>query len=202
MPMKWLWGILFLLGAANASAAGLPLEIQRSRLFELALEQSAAISPDWDPAQRDCAGFVRFLFRKAAGSSAVSWKTAGGQSQRYAPAADLVGWNFELRGRDLESLSLETGDILAFRRPLQAPGEDWHLMVVLKAPAGTEARPLVIYHNGATGPQAGIRKLWLEELRDSKLPDWRPESSNPRFIGVFRHPSWNQAPQKGLSANG
>ena len=178
------------LGGFTASAGQLPLAVRQQRLFEAALEQAQTLSPDWDPSQRDCAGFVRFLFRKASGETAYSWRNFAGGSNAYASAADLMGWNFSPLGRDWSKLQLQTGDVLAFRKPLQAPGEDWHLMVVLKAPKGVEARELVVYHNGSTGAAGGVRKLWLQDLQARESREWSVTPENPHFVGVFRHPEW------------
>jgi uncharacterized protein YfaT (DUF1175 family) len=175
---------------AALAGSPLPLRVRQERLLDEALRQAQTLTEDWDPGQRDCAGFVRFLYRKAHGTVPLSWRTVEGAAGQYASASDLVGWNFELLGRDLSGLTLQTGDLLAFRKERQAPGEDWHLMVVLQAPAGQHARTLLAYHNGSRGKDGAVRKLWLGSLQESSSLEWSVLPENPRFIGVFRHPSW------------
>jgi hypothetical protein len=48
-------------------AALLPADesAMRSAVVQLALQQAVAVSPAWDPKQRDCAGLVRFTYREA-----------------------------------------------------------------------------------------------------------------------------------------
>jgi uncharacterized protein YfaT (DUF1175 family) len=45
----------------------------------------------------------------------------------------------------------------------------------------------VVYHTGPTGADPGeVRKVRLADLLRHPAPRWRPLSSNPQFVGVFR----------------
>ena len=47
----------------------------------------------------------------------------------------------------------------------------------------------LLYHTGPTGADPGeLRRPTVEELMRFPQPEWRPETSNPSFLGVFR---WN-----------
>jgi len=150
----------------------------RYRMVNEALAQAERVSADWDPGQRDCAGFVRFLYRK------------------FVSADELVAYNFTPVSRAPARDLLETGDILAFFDPNKPPADAWHLMLVLAPPGTAPDRPLVIYHNGASGPDAAVRKVWLDDLFTGP-PEWRPDATNPSFIGTFRWNGWpSDAPRE------
>lgn len=156
------------------------------RLTGLALEQSEAISKIWEPQQRDCAGFVRFLYREAVTGRAEMWKNSEGKNVAFLTGRDLIQNNFA----PVKDDSLETGDVLLFNRPNQPASDAWHMMVVLKSPHEFQKRLLVIYHNGEKGLGGAIRKVWWEDLRNSPFSEWRPEKSNPNYVGHYRWKGW------------
>ncbi len=166
----------------NADAA-------RFRLLNEALTQAEGPRADWDPAQRDCAGFVRFLFRKSLGGAAPLWRRADGTRASFVSAGDLLAYNFAPVSREPAPDTVETGDLLAFLNPEKPRADAWHLMVLLRPPGAAPDRILVVYHNGGAGPDAAVRKVWLEDL-ESGPPEWRPSLSNPRFLGTFRWNGW------------
>ncbi len=162
----------------------------RYRLLREALAQSEHITPDWNPDQRDCAGFVRHLWRKAIRGRAGGWKDSRGRDAAFLTASELVAHNFDSVAREPDAAALKTGDLLVYHLPERRAEDSWHLMVVLEPPPGAPRIPLVIYHNGAHGAQAQVRKVRLTELQDSHLGAWIPRASNPRFLGVYRWKSW------------
>jgi uncharacterized protein len=178
------------LGSALAAAPSAPdASGPRFRLLNEALTQAEGPRSDWDPAQRDCAGFVRFLFRKALGKNAPAWRLAGGNTARFAPADELLAYNFTAISRAPEPARVETGDVLAFRNPEKPRTDAWHLIVLLRPPGAAPSRVLAVWHNGATGDAAAVRKVWLDDLA-SGPPEWRPLAENPRFVGTFRWNGW------------
>lgn len=162
----------------------------RYRLLREALAQSETITPDWNPEQRDCAGFVRHLWRTAIRGRAGGWKDGRGRQVSFLTASELVAYNFQAVAREPDSASLKTGDLLVYHAPEKRPEDAWHLMVVLEPPPGAPRVPLVIYHNGAHGAQAQVRKVRLTELQETSFGAWIPRATNPRFLGVYRWKEW------------
>jgi hypothetical protein len=160
-------------------------DLVRFRLLNEALAQAERVSADWDPGQRDCAGFVRFVFRKATGATSPLWTRRDGTPARFVKAEELLGTSFLPLARAVSKDEVETGDVLAFFDETKPPADAFHLMVVLRPPGTAPDRLLVVYHNGASGPDAAVRKVWLDDLVFGP-PEWRPSPDNPRFLGVFR----------------
>lgn len=187
--------VLLALGAAAAAAGALPeaapgdAAAARFRLLNEALTQAEGPRADWDPAQRDCAGFVRLLFRKSLGKAAPAWRVAGAHAAPFASAGDLLAYNFTPVSRAPRPSGVETGDLLAFHNLEKPRPEAWHLMVLLKPPGAAPGRVLAVWHNGASGADAAVRKVWLEDL-ETGPPEWRPSAHNPRFLGTFRWNGW------------
>ena len=181
-----------------AAPARESIELARLRLLHEALTQAESPRRDWDPGQRDCAGFIRFLYRKALGRSAPLWRDREGSAAAFASAEDLIGYNFSPVARDPVPDRIETGDVLAFYNPDRAPADAWHLMMLLKPPGGVAERVLAVYHNGGAGADAAVRKVWLADLLAGP-PEWRPTSSNPRFLGTFRFKEWARPAAQGAS---
>jgi uncharacterized protein YfaT (DUF1175 family) len=179
--------------AAWTALAGAPppkdVAAARFRLLNEALTQAESPRTDWDPAQRDCAGFIRLLFRKSLGTAPL-WKTKDG-SGPFASAGDLLAYNFARVSHAPRPDRLETGDLLAFHAPDKAPHDAWHLMVLLRPPGAAPERVLAVWHNGGSGADAAVRKVWLEDL-ETGPPEWRPSDSNPRFLGTFRWAGWKE----------
>lgn len=166
-------------------STGVPADLVRFRILNEALAQAESVSADWDPGQRDCAGFVRFLFRKATSAKGPMWKRRDGSAAPFVKAGELLGTSFVPLLREVSRDSVLTGDLLAFFDEGKAPEDAFHLMVLLRPPGTAPDRLLLVYHNGATGPEAAVRKVWLDDLLAGP-PQWRPAPDNPRFLGVFR----------------
>jgi hypothetical protein len=184
-------GAAFGAAALAAAPAGRDASAARFRLLNEALTQAESPRPDWDPAQRDCAGFVRLLFRKSLGADAPAWRLAGGKTAPFASAGELLAYNFSPLSRAPGRGRVETGDLLAFFNPDKPRTDAWHLMVLLRPPGAAPGRVLAVWHNGASGGDAAVRKVWLEDL-ETGPPEWRPSSDNPRFLGTFRWNGWKE----------
>ena len=96
----------------------------------------------------------------------------------------LVTFNTRPLGRDTKAL--RAGDLLYFRQPGQK--EPDHLMVFVgRSMFDAEGDDWVVYHTGPTTDGPGeIRKVRLATLRQHPAARWRPLTSNPQFIGVYR----------------
>lgn len=119
-------------------------------------------------------------------------------SPKYAEFADaktLIRLNTHSLGRDTRAL--RPADLLYFRQPGQK--EPDHLMVFIgRSQFESEGDDWVVYHTGPLGPstRAGspqatsrngeVRKVRLSVLMQHPAPRWRPLTSNPSFVGVFR----------------
>jgi hypothetical protein len=171
----------------------------RQRLLETALEQIENASTRWQRDQRDCAGLIRFLFREAVLGPGVTWKTKAG-NEAFASADDLVQFNFtkiaDRVSADPAASGLQTGDLLVYMRPNRPTNETWHLMMLLKPPAGLRQAPLVVYHPGDS-PDSRVRAVELRDLiHAGAISEWRvpsdtfPRSGNPAFKGVYRWNGW------------
>jgi uncharacterized protein YfaT (DUF1175 family) len=181
---------LLLGGGAPAAEPADGGSAARFRLLNEALTQAESPRPDWDPAQRDCAGFVRLLFRKSLGKDAPAWRTSAGAGP-FASAGDLLAYNFTAVSRVPDAARVQTGDLLAFFNPEKPRTDAWHLMVLLRPPGAAPERVLAVWHNGATGDAAAVRKVWLDELEGGP-PEWQPSARNPRFVGTFRWNGWKE----------
>ncbi len=188
--------LLLLTICVSLPAAVEPPSAARFRLLGEALLQAQAISGQWDKTQRDCAGFVRYLYRKSVPSSEPLWRTKEGALAPFLTAGELLAYNFDSISRGPQRDLIETGDLLAFHLPHKPPAEAFHLMVLLKPPAMAKDKTLVVYHNGGAGEDGQVRKVWLGDLVDGP-PEWRPSSSNPRFLGTFRWKGWAERFSKG-----
>ena len=174
---------------ASAAPKGLAPDGARFRLLNEALTQAESPRADWDKGQRDCAGFVRFVYRKALGEKGALWRGRDGRPAPFVTAEELLGYNFSPVSRAPARDRVETGDLLAFYNSDRPPADAWHLMLLLRPPGAAPDRVLVVYHNGAAGPEAALRKVWLDDLLEGP-PEWRPSASNPRFLGTFRWNGW------------
>ncbi len=165
---------------------------------------------------KDCAALVRHAVREALRAHTPEWVRRSGlpftpqfadvrsapragdrglplfrvtdtPSPRYAEFADaktLIRLNTRSLGRDTRVLS--AGDLLYFRQPgQQAPD---HLMVFVgRSHFDSDADDWVVYHTGPLdGGPGEVRKVRLSTLAQHPAPRWRPLTSNPNFVGVFR----------------
>jgi uncharacterized protein YfaT (DUF1175 family) len=113
------------------------------------------------------------LFRIRPGEFSPDDLTRGSFAQ-FADAQTLMLFNTTPVGKDVERG--EPGDLLFFHQPGQR--QPFHVMILLPA--------AVVYHTGETPGE--IRRPSLDQLRQHPEPRWRPFSTNPYFLGVYR---WN-----------
>lgn len=165
----------------------------RAAISRTALAQLGGFDPSWIPAQRDCAGFVRFVYRAAfkqlepARLERPLWRDRRGNATDFADAENLLAGNFELLGRgDAARAQLQSGDLVAFRHG--EPGaEVFHLMLVVRD-ADPAHGAYVLYHPGEPG--AALRGGSLRELSTLAPMEWRPLPENPSFLGYYRFKEW------------
>lgn len=186
------WGLSAQAALVNDWEPGLNKK-RRNMLWGQALLQSEVATPAWDPGQRDCAGFVRFLYRTSVTGNAKMWLDAQGRLVEFLSAEKLIQSNFKLVSRNIENTKLITGDILVYFRPEYVGDSAWHLMVILSPESLTAQKNLVIYHNGSSGKNARIRKVWLDTIQENSWGVWRPLPSNPYFQGVYRWKGWEDS---------
>jgi len=175
-------------------------------------QQLEGPSPAWEPAQRDCAGLLRFAFHEALAAHTVGWRervafTAGppGQDPSPAFAADwrrgfptpegpqpfakggfLRRLSCVFLGRDLQLA--RPGDLIFFARGGARTQPD-HAMAFVRPDA--DGTPMLLYHTGPEGSAATrqpgeIRRVRLDELLHHPEPDFRPLPENPAFLGLYR----------------
>jgi uncharacterized protein len=125
------------------------------------------------------------------------FRVSGGATPRFAEFADartILTLNAVRVGR--ESGAARPGDLLAFHQPDQ----DWpdHLMVFVgRSALEPEGADWVVYHTGGSGGGRGtttgtraehgeVRKVRLGDLLRHPSARWRPDATNPHFVGVFR----------------
>ena len=164
----------------------------------------------------DCAALIRHAFREAMRAHTPEWirraalpfapqfaevrsapkagangwplfqVSAGPKTQfaEFADARTLIGLNARHLGRDTKAL--RAGDLLYFRQPGQKDPD--HLMVFVgRSMFEDEGDDWVVYHTGPTDAGPGeVRKVRLATLQQHPAARWRPLTSNPRFVGVYR----------------
>jgi uncharacterized protein YfaT (DUF1175 family) len=204
------------LSGAGSSDAVLTEEGDREafRTWFVALleQQLEAPSPAWEPAQRDCAGLLRFAFREALATHTTAWRervafTAGPPGQDPSPAfarnwrrgfptpegpqpfakgAYLRRLACAPLGRDLQLA--RPGDLIFFARGGARTQPD-HAMAFVRP--DVDGAPMLLYHTGPEGSGAGrqpgeIRRVRLDDLLHHPDPDFRPLPENPAFLGLYR----------------
>ena len=164
----------------------------------------------------DCAALVRHAVREALRAHTPEWARRSGlpftpqfadvrsaprggadgmplfrvssdSTPKYAEFADaktLIRLNTHALGRDTRAL--RPADLLYFRQPGQK--EPDHLMVFVgRSPFESEGDDWIVYHTGPLdGGPGEVRKVRLSTLMQHPAPRWRPLTSNPSFVGVFR----------------
>lgn len=184
----------------------------RSWFVLLADAQFERATPD----VADCAALIRHAYREAMRAHTPEWvrraalpfapqfadvrsapkpdsngwplfKVSDGATPKYAEFADaktLIALNTRPLGRDTRAL--RAGDLLYFRQPNQKDPD--HLMVFVgRSTFDTEGDDWVVYHTGPSDEGPGeVRKVRLATLQQHPAARWRPLSSNPRFVGVYR----------------
>ncbi|MCY1046543.1 DUF1175 family protein [Corallococcus sp. bb12-1] len=166
----------------------------RREVAQVALAQVRAPDAAWQPAQRDCAGLIRYAYRTAyrrVASERLStplWKNTRGDPSDFADAETLLVRNFTALGRDTATReALRTGDVVAFRQEHDA-GPVFHLMLVVRPEDRAHAPARVVYHPGEAG--ASVRTGVLESLATEAPLEWRPVPANAAFLGFFRFKEW------------
>lgn len=168
----------------------------RREVARVALAQVRQMDAAWQPAQRDCAGLVRFAFRSAyrrwrPGRLATPlWRDARGHPSDFADAETLLVHGFAPLGRDETTReSLRSGDVVAFRLERDA-GPVFHLMLVVRPEDKAHAPARVVYHPGEPG--AAVRTGVLQSLVTEAPLEWRPVPQNTAFLGFFRFKEWTR----------
>lgn len=104
----------------------------------------------------------------------------------FANAETIWRHNTFLVGKNLQRA--RPGDLLFFRQDIgHMP---FHAMIFVgQSQIEPASGQVVVYHTGPTGDSPGeIRRLSLAQLLNYPDARWRPEPSNPVFLGVYR---WN-----------
>lgn len=220
---------LVLLPAGGGTSAATSLLEQGDReafrtWFVAILEQQLeGPSPAWEPAQRDCAGMLRFAFREAWGPHTESWRDRvafAAPSVAGEPSAALAGpwraafptpegWRPFAKGALLRRFSCvplgrdvaeaQPGDLLFFARG-GARSQPDHAMAFVRP--DQDGQPVLLYHTGpentgATKSEGEVRRVRLDELMHHPEPEFRPLPENAAFLGVFR---WKVLADSSLSS--
>ncbi len=190
-PVKFVYALLgFLFVGNNQRAVAISWP---ALMTEVALRQAESPEPSWDPAQRDCAGFVRYVYQRVFGGNHPLWRDKLGKPRFFLRAEELIGYNFKpvpRVGFDAHNFNhIKTGDVLVYYDPDKQPFDSWHVMLVIFLRDGERNQPLVIYHNGARDESGSVRKIWWDTLLSPSWSGWKPDPRNPRFKGIYR---WNK----------
>jgi uncharacterized protein len=189
----------------------------RYSITRLALFQAKKPSPQWEEAQRDCAGLVRFAYREA-----IRVRSPGDEQKLGIPNAlylpvvsdvsrrifsDLshmwqVGFDKDGKPRFGSFADAETLLSFNFRKKTRdlALARNGDLLVFQKALESDQpyhlmifvedrAKDVVVYHNGARDEDAQVRVVSVADLMESPDPVWLPNAGNPHFLGVYE---WNR----------
>ncbi len=187
-------------------------EAFRTWFVALLEQQLEGPSPAWEPAQRDCAGLLRFAFQEALAVHTLAWRQrtayTDGLPGRDPSASFALGWRrgfptpagpqpfakgAYLRrlacvalGRDLQLA--RPGDLLFFARG-GAHAQPDHAMAFVRP--DVDGAPMLLYHTGPEGSGAShlpgeLRRVRLDDLLHHPEPDFRPLPENPAFLGLYR----------------
>ncbi len=168
----------------------------RRVVAEAAVQQARRMDPAWEEKQRDCAGLVRFAYRRAyaqldpAHVAAGLFRDAAGRPLQFADAGTLLRGSFVRIGRDEAARrTLRSGDLAAFARE-EDGAPVFHLMLLVVPDDPAHAPTLVVYHPGEPG--AEVRLGRLDDLARDAPAGWRPVPENPLFLGFYRFKEWTR----------
>ncbi|MBN8470245.1 DUF1175 family protein [Corallococcus exiguus] len=180
--------------ASEPVAAETRARLLRREVAQVALAQVKAPDAAWQPAQRDCAGLIRYAYRTAyrrvASERLASplWRDTRDNPSDFADAETLISRSFVPLGRGVDAREqLRTGDVVAFRQEHDA-GPVFHLMLVVRPEDRAHAPARVVYHPGEAG--ARVRTGILDSLATEAPLEWRPVPANAAFLGFFRFKEW------------
>lgn len=114
------------------------------------------------------------------------FRTSADESRygEFADAKTIVSLNTRRIAR--ESAAARPGDLLYFRQSDQ-PQPDHVMVFVGRSAFEADGHDWLVYHTGPDGQDPGeVRKVRLKDLTRHPSPRWRPLTSNPSFVGVFR----------------
>lgn len=125
----------------------------------------------------------RALFRAVPGPLAPR-DLAQGAFVEFADGATLLRYNTFLISRDVRAA--QPGDLLFFHQLVQR--EPFHTMLFVgKSYYQTQGSDWIVYHTGdLDGHRGEIREVESATLLEHPDLHWRPLSSNPSFLGVYR----------------
>lgn len=170
--------------------------VLRRLIAETAVQQARRMDPAWEAQQRDCAGLVRFAYRRAYAQLDPSrvvaglFRDAAGRPLQFADAGTLLRGSFALLGRgEAARRAVRSGDLAAYARE-QDGAPVFHLMLMVIPDDPAHAPALVVYHPGEPG--AEVRMGRLDDLARDAPAGWRPVPENPLFLGFYRFKEWIQ----------
>ncbi len=125
------------------------------------------------------------LFRVRSGPFSTT-DLHNGTFAEFATAETILHFNTFLVSRDIHRA--EMGDLVFFRRRNGAV--TYHSMIFIgESQIAPSRNAYVVYNTGPEGKRGGeMRRLTVSELLRFPDPQWRPDASNPQFLGVYR---WN-----------
>ena len=197
MPLLLLLLALLAAPSVRAQPAAEPLEGPlRREVARVALAQVRQMDAAWSPAQRDCAGLVRFAYREAWRKlrperlARPLWRGDADRPVDFADAETLLTHDFVPLGRgEAAREALRSGDVVAFRQERDS-GPIFHLMLVVRPEDKAHAPARVVYHPGEPG--AAVRTGLLPSLVTDAPLEWRPVPQNTAFLGFFRFKEWTR----------
>lgn len=175
--------------------------------------QATAVDPRWDPAQRDCAGLLRFAYRMALARHDDAWlraapylpSTSPEVRRFHAPDVPVLGdrlfrigsgpFDAAQLARDFAPSATAERLVLGSARPLRATEAPMRGDVLLYRDLGRDVTHAmvylgdgrVVYHTGPRAQDAGeVRLTTLDALRKHPDPVWHPDRANPSFAGFYR----------------
>jgi uncharacterized protein YfaT (DUF1175 family) len=177
----------------------------------VALAQAPTPEPTFDPAQRDCAGLVRYAYREALKRHDAAFASRHPGLPRlpdvrafHYPGVPLLGTRlFRIRPGPFATASVQADFAEAPEAARLAEGsarrvpcpplrgdllffrsaKASHLMIV----ATSGADPMLVYHTGPYDSGPGeVRRVSLSALNAHPDPAWRPREGNEAFAGCYR----------------